>query len=45
MCVSCWDTNSLKQMKKLKFKYNKIASAMITNINLLEEVAKERKHF
>ena len=43
ICVSCWDTNSLKQMKKLKFKYNKIASAMITNINLLEEVAKERK--
>ncbi len=43
MLVSCWDTNSLKQMKKLKFKYNKIASAMITNINLLEEVAKERK--
>ena len=41
--VSCWDTNSLKQMKKLKFKYNKIASAMIKNINLLEEVAKERK--
>ena len=43
MLVSCWDTNSLKQMKKLKFKYNKIASAMITNINLLEKVAKERK--
>ena len=30
-------------MKKLRFKYNKIASAMITNINLLKEVAKERK--
>ena len=43
MFVSCWDTNSLKEMKKLKFKYNKIASAMITNINLLEKVAKERK--
>jgi len=43
MFVSCWDNNSLKEMKKLKFKYNKIASAMITNINLLEEVAKERK--
>ena len=41
--VSCWDTSSLKQMKKLKFKYNKIPSAMITNINFLEEVAKERK--
>ena len=30
-------------MKKLNLKYNKIASAMITNIELLTEVAKEGK--
>jgi len=41
--VSCWDTNSLNLVKRFKFKYNKIASAMITNIELLNEVAKERK--
>ena len=43
MFVSCWDINSLKSMNKLKFKYNKIASAMITNLPLLEEVSKCRK--
>ena len=43
MFVSCWDTNSLEQMKKFNFKYNKIASAMITNYELLKAVAKERK--
>lgn len=41
--VSCWDTKSLKLVKKFKFKYNKIASAMITNIELLNQVAKEKK--
>ena len=30
-------------MKKFNTKYNKIASAMITNKNLLELIAKERK--
>ena len=40
---SCWDTNSLKKIKKFKFKYNKIPSALITNKNFLNEVAKERK--
>ena len=43
MFTSCWDTNSLKQMKKFHFSYNKIASAMITNIDLLKAVAKEKK--
>ena len=43
MFASCWDINSLKQLKQFNFKYNKIASAMITNIKLLKEVAKERK--
>ena len=45
MFVSCWDINSLKSMNKLKFKYNKIASTMITNLPLLEEVSKCRKNF
>ena len=41
--VSCWDLESLKLMKPLKFKFNKIASAMITNQKLLVAVAKEKK--
>jgi N-acetylneuraminate synthase len=43
MFASCWDLNSLKSMKKMNFKYNKIASAMITNKNFLQAVAKEGK--
>jgi len=41
--VSCWDVESLKLMKPLKLKFNKIASAMITNKKFLAAVAKERK--
>ena len=41
--VSCWDVESLKLMKPLKLKFNKIASAMITNQKLLVAVAKEKK--
>jgi len=40
---SSWDTESVKFMEKFKTKYNKIASAMIANKNLLQLVAKERK--
>ena len=40
---SPWDVNSLKFLKKFKTKYNKVASAMITNKNLLELIARERK--
>lgn len=43
MFTSCWDANSLGQMKKFNFKYNKIASAMVTNLTFLKLVAKERK--
>ncbi len=43
MFTSCWDVNSLDQMKKFNFKYNKIASAMVTNLTFLKLVAKERK--
>ena len=41
--VSCWDINSLKLTRKLNFEYNKIPSAMITNLKFLKEVAKEKK--
>ena len=40
---SPWDIDSVKFLKKFKLKKNKIASAMITNLNLLEAVAKEKK--
>ena len=43
MFASCWDVSSLRQIRKIKFKYNKIASAMITNLKFLNEVAKEKK--
>ena len=41
--ASPWDVNSSNFLKKFKLKYNKIASAMITNIKLLENVAKQKK--
>ena len=40
---SPWDVNSLKFMKKFKTNYNKVASAMITNLELIKLIAKERK--
>ena len=42
--VSCWDIDSQNLMKKFGTKYNKIASAMLTHLKLLEIVAKEKKH-
>jgi len=42
--VSSWDIDSQIQMRKFKTKYNKIASAMLTHYELLEEVAKEKKY-
>ena len=41
--ASCWDLNSQKIMRQFKFKYNKVASAMITNIKLLDLISKEKK--
>lgn len=41
--ASAWDLNSQKFLRKYKLKVNKIASAMITNLNFLEFVAKEKK--
>ena len=42
--VSCWDIDSQNLMKKFKLKYNKIASAMLTHLDLLEIIAKEKKY-
>jgi len=42
--ASCWDIQSLEFLDKYDLKYNKIASAMLTNIPFLEEVAKRGKH-
>ena len=41
--ASAWDLDSQKFLKRYKLKYNKIASAMITNLKLLEEVSREKK--
>ena len=40
---SPWDVNSHKFLKKFKTKYNKVASAMLTNHKLLKFIAKDRK--
>ena len=40
---SSWDIPSQKIMRRFKFKHNKIASAMTTNLDFLECVSKERK--
>ena len=41
--ASSWDVNSQKLMRQFNFKYNKVASAMATNIDFLEEVASEKR--
>ena len=41
--ASAWDIDSQKFLKKYKRKYNKVASAMLTNTKLLEVIAKEKK--
>lgn len=42
--ASAWDIESLKFLENYNLKYNKIASAMIVDINFLNEVAKRNKH-
>ena len=42
--ASAWDLESLKFLDQFGLKYNKIASAMIVDLNFLEEVAKRREH-
>ncbi len=39
-----WDLNSLDFLSKFNCKYNKVASAMIVDINLLEAIAQQGKY-
>lgn len=42
--ASAWDIDSQQFLKNYNLKYNKIASAMLTNYELLKMVAEEKKH-
>ena len=42
--ASAWDVESQKFLRKFNCKYNKVASAMIVDKNLLREIASERKY-
>jgi N-acetylneuraminate synthase len=42
--ASAWDSESLKFLDKYNLNYNKIASAMITDLNFLEQVAQRKKY-
>ena len=42
--ASAWDKNSQMFLRKFNCKYNKIASAMLVDIELLNMVAEEKKH-
>jgi N-acetylneuraminate synthase len=42
--ASAWDIDSQLFLRQYDLKYNKIASAMLTNIELLETVTQEGKH-
>tara|TARA_R110000824_G_scaffold354377_1_gene541504 strand:+ start:8398 stop:9243 length:846 start_codon:yes stop_codon:yes gene_type:complete len=42
--ASAWDTESQHFLRQYDLKYNKVASAMLTNRELLELIAKEGKH-
>ncbi len=41
--ASPWDINSLNFLKRFRLKYQKVASAMLKNSDLLEKIAKEKK--
>jgi N-acetylneuraminate synthase len=42
--ASAWDVESQIFLQKFNCKYNKVASAMLTNIDLLKVIAAEKKH-
>ena len=42
--ASSWDIPSQQAMRVFNFKYNKVASAMATNLPFLSEVASEGRH-
>jgi len=42
--ASSWDLDSQDFLKQFNLNYNKVASAMLTNIPLLEKIAKEKRY-
>ncbi len=42
--ASAWDIKSLNFLDKYNLDFNKVASAMIVDLNFLEEVSKRKKH-
>jgi N-acetylneuraminate synthase len=42
--ASAWDIKSLNFLDKFNLDFNKVASAMIVDLNFLEEVSKRKKH-
>ncbi len=42
--ASAWDVKSQIFLRKYKLKFNKVASAMLSNLDLLEEIANEERH-
>ena len=42
--ASAWDMESSRFLKRYNLKYNKIASAMIVDLELVEDVAKQKKY-
>ena len=42
--ASAWDVESLEFLKRYELKYNKVASAMLTNMELINKIAQEKKH-
>ncbi len=42
--ASAWDLDAQKFLQLFHLKYNKVASAMLTNDELLEEIAKEQRY-
>ncbi len=42
--ASAWDIESQKFMRQYDLKYNKVASAMLTRMDLLEAIAEEGRH-
>lgn len=42
--ASAWDIDSQKFLQKYDLKYNKVASAMLTNYEMIEEIAKEGRY-
>ena len=41
---TAWDLESLEFLKQYNLSYNKVASAMLTHIDLITAIAKEQKH-